>query len=239
MKMMARAAKSSRQRGFTLLELMISLLLLSIIMGVIVQGINSMQERNAVQSTKVDLTQETREFMDQVTNDLQQSGYPGLYMFDPNTTGLSTNCYADGNVACGFISVSSTAIQFEGDVDGSGVSEEWIQLVQTNGSTTGCTTTPCVIQRGTVNKACYIAGTCSVAYYTEVSGVMNTAIFTASDNTGTPISITTALGSGQMSNIASIGITLYVQAAYPDPQTGLYPNVTMVSTAKVTNRQNY
>ena len=237
--------KSGRQAGFTLIEMMISLAILSIVIGVVVQGINTMLQRNTVETNKLDLTQQTREFMDQIVNDIDQAGYPSLNMFDPSALTApplgTPTCAVNPSLACGFISVSSTDLQFEGDVDGSGVSEEWIQLRQTNGAgAAACTTPPCVIQRGTVSKATWNngAGTAPI-YFTEVSGVMNTTIFTPYYNNGTlvtPLPATQA--NAELNNISAIGITLYVKSSQPDPKTGVFPTVTMVSTAKVTNTQH-
>jgi prepilin-type N-terminal cleavage/methylation domain-containing protein len=231
--------KTGKQRGFSLVELLVAMVILSIVLGVVVQGITTMQARNLVETNKVDLTQESREFMDQIVNDLDQVGFPSMIMFDPSTLVSKTDCTQDNNLACGLISVSSTAIQFEGDVDGSGVSEEWIQLVQTNGSNAACTTPPCVIQRGTVSKAAWKNGAGTLpAYYTEVSGVTNTAIFTAYNSAGTQITLPAVKGDGTLANITGIGITLYVKSSQSDPTTGVIPTVTMVSTAKINNIQS-
>jgi hypothetical protein len=160
--------------------------------------------------------------MDQIVNDIRQSGFPSIKMFDPATLTSSTNCSLDANVACGLVSVSSTAIQFEGDVDGSGVSVVTIQESPAGGP---C---PCKIQRGTVLKS--VGGT--PAYYTEVDNVMNTNVFTAAQFDGTAVTLPITSG---MSNIASVGITLYVKSVQPDPKTGQYPTVTMVASAKIAN----
>ena len=85
MKTKAIQMRTRRQRGFSLLEIMISLAILSIVLGVVIASISSMQSRNSVEVNKVDLTQSAREFMDQIVNDIHQSGYPGLNMFDPAT----------------------------------------------------------------------------------------------------------------------------------------------------------
>jgi prepilin-type N-terminal cleavage/methylation domain-containing protein len=130
---------ASIERGFSLVELMISLAILSMVIGVAVDAIVAFQQRNTTEVNNVGDTQEVRQFMDQILNDLRQAGYPAIQMFDPSGLTSSTNCTSDTNVACGLISVSATAIQFEGDVDGSGVSEVYLQLVQP-GTTTSCTT---------------------------------------------------------------------------------------------------
>jgi prepilin-type N-terminal cleavage/methylation domain-containing protein len=224
--------KTGRQCGFSLLELMVSLAILSIVMGVIVEGINTTQARNAVETNKLDLTQETREFMDQIVNDIDQAGFPGLNMFDPATlnpaAGGNPICTQNNNLACGLVSVSTTAIQFEGDVDGTGVSEVYIQLNQPPG---GC---PCTIQRGTVLKS--IGGL--PPFYTQVDSVMNTAIFTAYASDGSQVALPATQALGNLKNITAIGITLYVKSSQPDPKTGQYPTVTMVSTAKINNIQS-
>lgn len=236
--------KTRQQRGFSILELMVSVAILSIVLGVVVEGISTMEARNSVETNKVDLTQQTREFMDQIVNDIDQAGFPGLNMFDPSTlnpaVGVNPICTQNNNLACGLVSVSTTAIQFEGDIDGSGVSEEWIQLVQTNGpGAAACTVPPCVIQRGTVSKAAWNNGLGTLpAYYTEVTGVMNTTVFAAYQFNGTAVLLPANQANGNLKNIAAIGITLYVKSLQADPRTGQFPTVTMVSTAKINNIQS-
>jgi hypothetical protein len=82
------------------------------------------------------------------------------------------------------------------------------------------------------------AGTAPI-YFTEVSGVMNTTVFTPYWNDGNLVTPLPAIpANAELHNIAAIGITLFVKSSQPDPKTGLYPTVTMVSTAKVSNAQN-
>jgi len=223
--------KTRRQCGFSLLELMASLAILSIVMGVIVEGITTTQARNAVETNKLDLTQQTREFMDQIVNDIDQAGFPGLNMFDPATlnpaAGGNPICTQNNNLSCGLISVSPTEIQFEGDVDGTGVSYVDIKLSQPPG---GC---PCTLQRGTALKPAT-----TPPFYTQVDNVMNTAIFTAYASDGSQVALPANQASGTLKNITAIGITLYVRSFQPDPKTGQYPTVTMVSTAKINNVQS-
>lgn len=222
---------AARQRGFSLIELMASLAILSIVLGVVLDGVTTMQKGNAVQVNKVDLTQQSREFMDQIVNDIHQAGYPSVKMFDPATINSDCTSTADSNVACGLINVSSTSVQFEGDVDGSGVSYVKIELITPQG---GC---PCTLRRGTLSKASYQLGN-SPAYYTEVDNVMNTSVFTAYQTDGSQVTLPAVAGTGVLTNIAAIGITLYVRSPQVDLQTGVYPTVTMVATAKISNYQS-
>jgi len=224
--------RTAPQRGFSLIEMMASLIILSVVIGVVIDGVTTMQRRNAVEVNKVDLTQQAREFMDQIVNDIHQAGYPSLKMFDPATLTSPqspTDCTRDPNLACGFISVSSTAIQFEGDVDGTGVSEVFIQL-----STGAC---PCTLRRGTISKASYMLGN-TPAFYTQVDNVMNTSVFTAYQYDGSGATLPASAGTSTLAPIAAIGITLYVQSTQPDLQTGQYPKVTMVASAKISNVQS-
>src|SRR5437667_6583970 len=103
------------QRGFSLLELLVVLAILMIIVAVVTKSAIQLQQRNATETNKVDLTQETRQFMDQIVKDLHHAGFPGLNMFDVATSTANPN-----NVALGLTSVNATAITFEGEVDGSG-----------------------------------------------------------------------------------------------------------------------
>jgi prepilin-type N-terminal cleavage/methylation domain-containing protein len=219
MKMNRRNIGKRAHSGFTLLELMVTLAILTVVFGIVARGIMEMQQRNSVELSKVDLTQETRQFMDQITNDIHQAGFPALRMFDPSL-GYTT---ASTKVAAGLTNVTSTEVDFEGDVDGTGqVSVVKIQLVIPAG---GC---PCTIQRGTIPKP-----GATPLFYTEVDNVMNTSVFTAYKNDGSVVTLPAS--ASDLLNIKAIGITLWVQSTIADQKTGVFPTVTMVSQAKIDN----
>ena len=207
------------QRGFSLLELMVAVSILTTVIGVVTTGIMDIEKKSASDVNKVGLAQESRQFMDQILRDLRQAGYPSLAMFDP-ASGVTAS---SSNVARGLISFSSTAIQFEGDIDGSGVSEVYLQVVPATGS---C---PCIVQRGTVLKS--VGGT--PAYYTELDNVMSQNIFTAYNYNGTAWDST----SETVDLIKNIGVTLYVQSPQPDfnDKSVTYPTTTMVSAVRINN----
>src|SRR5579864_1115914 len=107
------AQHNSSQSGFTLVELLVSLLILMIVSGAVFEQINRMQKRSASEATKLDQTQQARDFLDQTVRDLHMSGYPSASMY--------TNPPANSPlVANGLVSVSPTQLVFEGDVNSDG-----------------------------------------------------------------------------------------------------------------------
>jgi prepilin-type N-terminal cleavage/methylation domain-containing protein len=226
-KLMGWTKSRRRAQGFTFIELMVSMAILTVVVGVVVEGLTKLMQRNKMETTKVDLTQESREFMDQIVNDIHQSGYPSAKLFDPATLLPASNpfnCNLYVQVACGLVNVTPSSLQFEGDVDGTGtVSEVFIQLNPLNGP---C---PCIIQRGAVSKALWQAGT-PPSYYTEVNNVNNTNIFQGYDNGGNNV----LLAGAPSNNLAAIEITLSVKTTSPDAN-GYYPIVNMSTSAKIHN----
>lgn len=224
--------RTRARNGFSFIELLVTMAILTAVIGVVTDGMIQIQRKSASDINKVGVAQESRQFMDQILRDLRQAGYPGVGLFDSTTLNHTMTCANDSNIvltpkiyaACGLVSFSSTAIQFEGDVDGSGVSEVYIQaVVPTSGS---C---PCTVQRGTVLKS--VGGTPD--YYTELDNVMSTSVFTAYKYDGTAYNSST----DSLSSIKNIGITLYVRNPTPDNNatTVTYPTTTMVSQARINN----
>jgi prepilin-type N-terminal cleavage/methylation domain-containing protein len=141
-------------RGFSLIELLIVTAVLMVVLGGIVQYIAVASQRSKIESTKVDLSQEAREFVDEFERDIHQAGYPNCRQF--NNAALCPNAatYPDKRIAAGLVSVSSTKIIFEGDVDGDGnVDSVQYQLVDSalNPVTAG-STCPCTIRRSQIRK---------------------------------------------------------------------------------------
>jgi len=218
---MPHKSKSARdsQLGFSLIELMIVMVILVIVVGVATDGLMQLQKRNRSDASKLDMTQEARQFMDQIINDIHQVGYPNTKMFDP------AGAPSQNNISAGLISVTSNSLQFEADVDGSGtVAEVYLQLVTPAG---GC---PCILQRGTIPKA--QVGTGAIPYYTEVNNVVNPVIFDAYDFAGNLIALPAS--ASDLPNIKTIRMTMNVQQKAPE-LNGSHPTVTMVSEAKINN----
>jgi type II secretory pathway pseudopilin PulG len=146
--------------GFSLLELVLVCAILSVVMAAVFSGIQLIISRSQAEQTKVDLTQEGREFVDEFERDLHQAGYPNCRMVGTNVAGATCPPSSDLNAAAtnaslavGLVYVSNTKIVFEGDVDGDGVVDSvTYRLVDSAGAWPPAGTCPCTIQRSQVPK---------------------------------------------------------------------------------------
>jgi prepilin-type N-terminal cleavage/methylation domain-containing protein len=220
----------TREVGFSLLELLLVVAILTVVLGVVVRGAVELQARSATEVAKVDLTQQSRQFMDQVVKDLHHAGYPSVRMYDQATSTANPALYGQG-----LINISSNAIVFEGDVDGSGnVSVVFVQLNPLNGP---C---PCILQRGSVYKQAYLTGNMP-QYYTQVDNVMNLNPFSAILNDGTTTELPCTIATGgcpdgnSMANIKAVGLALNVRTGNPSTEDGKFSTITMSSEAKINN----
>jgi type II secretory pathway pseudopilin PulG len=155
------------EAGFSLLELVLVCAIMTIVLGAVFNGMDQVTKRSQVEQTKVDLTQQGREFVDEFERDVHQAGYPNCRMVA--TAVAPANCPPDGTipfvsnpnvitnplVAAGLVSISNTQVVIEGDVDGSGtVSQVWYRLVDSAGIPVALSTgtCPCKIQRAQIRK---------------------------------------------------------------------------------------
>src|SRR5262249_15082402 len=118
--------------GFSLTELMIVIVLVMIVVGVVFQVVTLSTQRSATEQTKLDMFQEAREFMDQMTRDLRQAGYPNPRNVDQSLLDQDPN-KNDKDAAVGITKIGSGDLWFEGDVDGSGT----ISVIQYHLDSTG------------------------------------------------------------------------------------------------------
>lgn len=198
----------SRASGFSLLELVVAATILLVVAGAAVNYIAIAMQRSKAEQTKVDLTQEGREFVDEFERDIHQSGYPGCTEFDTmgiNNCATATN-YTNANFAAGIVSISSTNIIFEGDVNGDGVVESvQYRLVDSSNAYPPASTCPCTLQRSQVAKA---AGTTwppygqGTSWSQELQNVVNSGVPTGSNAYGNGLNIAGNIYAGTMSNTA-------------------------------------
>ncbi len=172
------------QRGFSAIEMLITVVLLTVVLGVVVKGMTDMQRRSFSETSKMDTVQDTRDFIDQMVRDVHDVGYPPAravgvvggapnatpYCTDPLATGVVTAAVRNNiSIACGIVRYSPTSLVYEADLDGTGtVSVVFLSLVANGGN---C---PCILQRGVVSKQQWVLNNAIVPqYFTTVNGVMN------------------------------------------------------------------
>lgn len=239
-----------RQRGFTLLELMVVVAIFTLVTGAMFALLNASQQRYRMESEALDAFQTARLAVDEMTRDIHGAGYPATNAFWPAVAAANPQLVAISPFAwdpnypptpC-VVSVSCNVpngfdLILEGDTTGAGV--QWIRY-QLQGTT---------LMRGVVPKtaganpaAATSAAGVMVPY---LDNVMNNAtpaqmnfirtyypamfpgnapvpIFTfMCDATPAPVDCTAAPAPNNVaSNIRQVNITLIVAAAEPDPSTG-------------------
>jgi prepilin-type N-terminal cleavage/methylation domain-containing protein len=148
----------SRQGGFTLLELLLVLAILSIMIAAVFSQLNSAQQRLSTEETKLDDFQQARDFVDQFFRDINQIGTPNVNMFDttqafsPVLTTPASYSYMhpyanDSRFAIGLVSVGASSVKFEGSMNGNGTVQSVTYQIDGNGNCSLC------MQRSQVDKA--------------------------------------------------------------------------------------
>jgi hypothetical protein len=236
--------------------------IMMIVIAVAVKGMIEMQTRSFAEASKVDTTQETRDFVDQMVRDIHDVGYPAGRVITGNP-----NCVNNANVSCGIIKFSPTSLKYEGDLDGTGtVYQVWLQIQA--GPSGHC---PCILQRGVVSKAAWLNNGTTPPYFTEVNGLLNSGdgtshpsgnatysvslsgtgsystystadVFDAYFNDGTffqdangNYSCDNSVTANSCSPIRSLQITANVVPAFADPTTNIFPVYAITSKARLNN----
>jgi prepilin-type N-terminal cleavage/methylation domain-containing protein len=234
--------------GFSLIEMLIAVAIVSAVMAIVMRGIIQMQQRSNTESTAVDVSQQTRDFIDQMVRDIHNVGYP-----PPQVVNGAPVCTANAAVSCGVISYTPTQIIYEGDLDGSGtVYRVYVQLQPGAGGR--C---PCTLQRGAIRKSDALAGT-APTYFTEVNGVLNSGngagaatyaislpgpgsytsygtadVFDAYDVGGGAVGTCATISA--CSSIHSVQITANIAPGYGDAATKMYRVFSITSKARMNN----
>src|SRR6266481_6767688 len=198
------------QSGFTAVEMMISLLILGIITGGIFAQIDLAQQRAFSEQVKLDNFQEARDFVDQFFRDVNQIGYPNSRMVDSNplTTSwsplLASPLINDNRMAIGLVKIDANAIQFEGDMNGDGIVQSIIYMIN------GSASVACALQRSQVDKVTGdpLTGQTAPNWGTETNDVITNPIFSYFNADGTqvtpPVDIST--GAAIIASVKTIKI---------------------------------
>jgi hypothetical protein len=236
--------------------MMVVLAIITIIMGSVFKAIDLTQQTSRSQDMKLDLTQQAREFVDQLTHDLRNAGYPYMRnmangMVDSNNGNsapfnLYTSAYDKYN-APGLIYVDNGSLWFAGDLDGTGAAGVAdVKIVRYDYVPAGISEPYCpCLRRTEFNRNggdpftdANTPGTAPAQL--EIQGVQNgigaaDAIFTVYDTTGAAITLPIDFNSGAtIAGINSLKVVLTVQSPQAD-RTGVRPSVTVVSSVALTN----
>jgi prepilin-type N-terminal cleavage/methylation domain-containing protein len=234
-----RNATKRASAGFTLLEMLISLLILAIVSGAVFEQINRMQKRSSSEAMKLDLNQQAREFLDQTVRDLHMAGYPGATMY-------SNPLASPSKVAAGLVSVSPTQILLEGDVNNDGsVYSVNISYVANDPNDPNC---PCVrrsaaakVDAGPLNQPTGLTYTETEHIFPPGTGPGQSGedLFAYYDQNGNAIDvgsgvdISTPAGQNVIASIKTVKINLSLLTNQRDPESGGYVRSAMSATSRL------
>src|ERR1700674_3879740 len=205
----------NRQNGFSLLEMMLVVLIFSVVSGGIFLQLNTAQQRAFSEQVKLDNFQEARDFVDQFFRDINQIGYPNSRMVDTTSASwapaLASPLINDNRMAIGLVKIDANEIRFEGDMNGDGVVQSVIYMINGSGNCTLC------LQRSQVDKVSADPLTGQTQNWgTEANDVISNPIFSYFQADGTqvtalPVDISTAGGAQTIASIKTIQISLIIR----------------------------
>jgi type II secretory pathway pseudopilin PulG len=216
------ASPRSKETGFSLIEMLVSVGVLVVILGAVFNYAGRLQTLYKTQETAVDATQELRTFFDSIQREIHQAGFPSQngYAFAI----LASPAVNDSRVAAGLVSLSKWELWFEGDIDNDGIVDSVrytlldnngniYTLLENNGNiATAAGSCPCTLQR-TVKKKTANGAPSALISAAEVTTLgaagLSNVINSADENNGNALTIA---GSTVLSGSSVANNTLY--AAY-------------------------
>ena len=195
--------------GFSLVELLVTISILTVISAAILTQIDQAQQRSRVEQVRVDNFGEARDFVDQLFRDINQIGYPNSRMVDTTANwtvtpggALAAPLVNDNRLAVGLVRIGDNQIWFEGDSNGNGNVQSVVYMLN------GSTTCPLCLQRSQTDKITGNPATGQTQTWgTTVNDVVNTPIFRYYRADGTQVTGIPAAGldmNGAATTLASI-----------------------------------
>lgn len=229
-------------RGFSLLEMMVVIVIVSIVIAAVLTQVDQTQQRASADEGKLDQFQAARTFVDQISSDARQMGYPNSHNFDVTATispAWQSPLMNDSRVAIGLVKITSNSLQFEGDVDGSGTVSEVFYTVNGDGNCATC------LERSQLAKinGNPLTGQTAPVYSAEIQNVQNATsatrpIFKAYNSAGAGITLPIDISTNptNIANVRSIQITLDVaDPLKTDPKTKQPLEANISSRVQVVN----
>lgn len=232
-------AKSRAIAGFTLMEVLVSLAILVTVTGAVFEQINSMQRKSASEAVNVDLTQQSRDFVNQTVHDLHMAGYPGPGMY-------SNPLVHPSLVAYGLIRVSPTEILMEGDVNNDGAVESVdIVYVASDPNDPNC---PCIrrssqpkIDADSFNQPTNLLYTETQQVFPPGTGAGQSGedLFAYYDQNGNPVNLSTGSdrstdnGIANLASIKTVKINLSLLTNQRDPVTGNFVRTSISASSRL------
>ena len=230
------------------MEVLVSLAILVAVTGTVFEQINSMQRKSASEAVNVDLTQQSRDFVNQMVRDLHMAGYPAASMYSVDPLARPSL------VANRLVRVSPTEILLEGDVNNDGtVYSVDISYVASDPNDPNC---PCIRRSAQPKIDADSLSQPTNLLYTETQqvfppgtgpGQSGEDLFAYYDQNGNPVPIgsgvdistpagpTTQSGQELISSIKTVKINLSMLTNQRDPQTGGF----MRTSISASSRLNY
>jgi prepilin-type N-terminal cleavage/methylation domain-containing protein len=234
---LSRNRAKEQQAGFSLIELLIAIIVLMIVMGAVFSQIDQIQKKTKVESVKLDLTQESRDFMDQFARDLHMSGYPKARIYQ-NAPLWNSGDPAVTSYALGLVKATPTELRFEGDITGDGtVYSVSYKYFANDANDPNC---PCL--RRSVDKKTNTTDPVNgynPVYYTEIQNVidptgMAQGVFTYWEATGASVNVGTGIdivnNQPNIQQIDAIKVNLNTRSLQFDPHTGQRTIVNSMAT---------
>ena len=246
-----KTTRKQSQAGFSLIEMLVVVAILSIVLGVVLRQISVVQQRSQTESVKVDMTQQARESLDQMIHDIHMAGYPNAKMFwssaltSPynNQPGVAAGCNPSTGgctgATSGLVKInggSSPVLWLEGDMDGDGqVDVVRYRYVTTSTESDNC---PCIERGWSSPKVAGDPVSSSVTYHVMVENV-NSMSLTAYSSTGSTVDVSSGLdidnNPGTIESIRTLAITLSVKGSSLDMPTKQYPAVVLSGIGQFRN----
>jgi prepilin-type N-terminal cleavage/methylation domain-containing protein len=240
-----------RQHGFSLIEMMMVVAILSVVLGVILRQIQVVQQRSQTEAVKMDMTQQARESLDQMIHDIHMAGYPNAKMFwssalsTPfnNQPGVAAGCDPSSGGCSGLTSGlvkivggSTPQIWLEGDMDGDGQVD--VVRYKYDTSNTYSNACPCLLRGWASPKVAGDPLSSSVTYHVAVDN-LNSVSLAAYDSSGNSVDVSSGLdltnNTATIQSIRTLAITISAKGSALDMPTKQYPTVVLSGLGQFRN----